>query len=72
MKSDRDITRIKRATFLWDSVSETVCFSMIVCWTFVSAVERQSPSLDDLEKSLQNVNAMLQSAPPKPPVSFVH
>ena len=32
--------------------------------------ERLSPSLDDLEKSLQNVNAMLQSTPPKP-VSFI-
>jgi len=32
---------------------------------FSFAAERQSPSLDDLEKSLQNVNAMLQSAPPK-------
>jgi len=32
----------------------------------LSATERQSPSLDDLEKSLQNVNAMLQAAPPKP------
>jgi len=29
--------------------------------------DRQSPSLEDLEKSLQNVNAMLQSAPPAPP-----
>jgi len=33
---------------------------------FLLAIERQSPSLDDLEKSLQNVNAMLQSSPPKP------
>jgi len=32
---------------------------------FSFVTERQSPSLDDLEKSLQNVNAMLQSAPPK-------
>ena len=29
-------------------------------------LERQSPSLDDLEKSLQNASAMLQSTPPKP------
>jgi len=37
----------------------------------VFASERHSPSLDDLEKSLQNVNAMLQSTPPKP-VSFTY
>jgi len=43
---------------------------LLGCWSFVSGSERQSPSLDDLEKNLQNVNAMLQSAPPKQ-VSFI-
>ena len=40
-----------------------VTFDIHLMFSFAS--ERQSPSLDDLEKSLQNVSAMLQSAPPK-------